>query len=789
MNNSEKIAEILQKIENLSTKLTQIQGEINALKVSALILREQSPSPQPQLLKAENAVLPTVEAESPLPVSTKIPEYSTVVPKNKKIIREAIPAPPQYAWLEMEKFIGENLSNKIGILVMVLGIAIGVKYAIDKELISPLMRIILGYLVSFSLVGVSIKLREKYIDLSAVILSGALASLYFVTFIAYDFYNLMPQILTFLMMLVITTFAVAAALSYNLQVIAIGGLVGAYFIPFLLSNNSNRADILFSYLLFINIGIMYIAFKKDWKLTNYLAFLITWVIYVGWLISNYRNELYEHFLVAFIFVILFFALFYTTFLAYKFINNKPFTATSVSMLLMNTSVFYGIGYVLLLLDSIGKDYLGFFTLCNAIIHFGVSMAIYRRELADKNLFFLVSGLVLTFITLTIPAQFSGHWILKFWAFEMALLFWIGRTKQVKVYEKLAYPLIFLNIVGFINHIDNYNYNTTQNPILSFWNEYFLTTVILGVMFYLMHIINKNEKYELPKNNTIFSRNTLSTLFAATLFAIIYVGFYLEINNYFANLYNKSFVTITIGLDTYNRPDDIIYNLRDIWVLYYSLFFIIGLFIFNIRKPQNKHLAQVSLISGLLVLFLFLTLGLYTLGHLKNSYLNPPTPQYFSRSIGLLYLRYIGFALIASLFYVGLKNIKLFFQEQKDLSIIVEIILYITILWCISSEMVNWLEIMRYNAVYKTVLSILFGVYALFLIIFGIKKEKQHLRILGMSLFGITLVKLFFYDLANLETISKTIIMIVLGGLLLIVSFVYNKIKNDNNKNSNENNHL
>jgi uncharacterized membrane protein len=44
----------------------------------------------------------------------------------------------------------------------------------------------------------------------------------------------------------------------------------------------------------------------------------------------------------------------------------------------------------------------------------------------------------------------------------------------------------------------------------------------------------------------------------------------------------------------------------------------------------------------------------------------------------------------------------------------------------------------------------------------------------MVLFGVTLIKLFIYDLSYLNTISKTIVFVSLGVLLLIISFLYNK---------------
>ena len=59
---------------------------------------------------------------------------------------------------------------------------------------------------------------------------------------------------------------------------------------------------------------------------------------------------------------------------------------------------------------------------------------------------------------------------------------------------------------------------------------------------------------------------------------------------------------------------------------------------------------------------------------------------------------------------------------------------------------------------------------------GILKSKQHLRIGAIVLFGITLVKLFFYDISHLDTLAKTIVFVSLGVLLLIISFLYNKYK-------------
>ena len=137
----------------------------------------------------------------------------------------------------MEKFIGENLISLIGIVVLILGVGIGAKYAIDNNWISPLTRIIIGYAFAFGLVGLALKVKGKYHNFSSVLISGGMAAMYFLTYFAYSPYGLISQLGAFGLMVMFTIFTVAAAFFYSRQVIAHIGLVGAYAVPFLLSND------------------------------------------------------------------------------------------------------------------------------------------------------------------------------------------------------------------------------------------------------------------------------------------------------------------------------------------------------------------------------------------------------------------------------------------------------------------------------------------------------------------------------------------------------------------------
>ena len=194
---------------------------------------------------------------------------------------------PSKIKIDIEKFIGENIINKIGIAITIIGVAIGAKYSIENDLISPLTRIILGYFTGLVLLGFGIKLKKKYKNYSAVLVSGAISIIYFMTYSAYSFYDLIPQAFAFSLMIVLTIFTVIAAINYNKQSIAHIGLVGAYAIPFLLSEGSEKVDILFSYIAIINIGILILSFKKYWKPLYYSSFGLTWLIYFIWYASDH----------------------------------------------------------------------------------------------------------------------------------------------------------------------------------------------------------------------------------------------------------------------------------------------------------------------------------------------------------------------------------------------------------------------------------------------------------------------------------------------------------------------
>ena len=104
-------------------------------KTSTLETKQQKETvPEKQKPVVETVIRETLEETPEKTVETELEDVCVeAVPRQKKQVN-------------YEKFIGENLFGKIGILIFVIGVGFFVKYAIDKNWINETFRTVLGFL-------------------------------------------------------------------------------------------------------------------------------------------------------------------------------------------------------------------------------------------------------------------------------------------------------------------------------------------------------------------------------------------------------------------------------------------------------------------------------------------------------------------------------------------------------------------------------------------------------------------------------------------------------------------
>jgi len=761
----QRIDQLLKRLEQLAQRQLEFSKEINALRSELRYLQAIEPE---EPVKSLPVVKPTpVSQEQMKPAIVQKTAATAAVP----------PAEIKTEKSSLERFVGENLINKIGIAITIIGVAIGAKYSIDNNLISPLTRIIMGYLFGIGLLIVGIKLKAKYINFSAVLVSGAMAIMYFITYAAYSFYALMPQTAAFILMVVFTIFTVMASLHYNKEVIALIGMVGAYAVPFLLSDGSGKVLILFSYMSILNLGILAVAIKRYWKNVYYSSFALTAVIYSAWFGLKYNDA--AHFQIGMSFLFVFFFIFYLTFLWYKLKRSEKFDLFDIIFILINAFGLYGFGHNMLDDHGYGTMFLGYFALFNALIHFVVSVIVYRLKDADIQLRYLLSGLTVFFVAISIPIALSGSWISLSWAGMAALLFWIGRTKGESFYERVSYPLMYISFLSTLYHwsVVYHGHDSSDTWIRPLLNVNFLESMMFIAAFAFINWVNISKRF----NSSVVAPPEVSGFVSITvqlmLVVSIYLAFRLEIANYWEQLYAGSAVDMGNKDEFYGgmqRNND--YRLfKVISILNYSMLFAAVLLFLNLRIFKRKVFAWLGLAASAICLLAFLAQGLYALGELRDSFLGRSRFTLGRENVMFILVRYFSFGIVA-LLLLAMARTRNLVNAQRKLRALFDVMLHVVILWIASSELINIMDLSGSTQSYKLGLSILWGVYSLFMIILGIWKKNQPLRIASIILFGITLVKLFFYDIIHLNTISKTIVLVSLGVLLLIISFLYNKYK-------------
>ncbi|MFB9057787.1 DUF2339 domain-containing protein [Mariniflexile ostreae] len=669
---------------------------------------------------------------------------------------------------DLEKFIGENLINKIGILILVLGISYFVKFAIDKDWINEPARVGIGILAGSLVLFIAHKLRKKYAPFSSVLVAGALAVFYFTIAIAFHEYQLFSQQVAFGIMVVITAFSCLISLSYNRMELAILSLIGGFLVPFMVSSGSGNYVVLFTYIAILDVGILALAYFKKWHAVHILAFVFTMVLFSGWMATELNAEAPDY-LGALVFAFVFYLLFIITNIINNLRNKGSLSKIQLVMLSVNNFIFYGIG--MLILANYKPELSGLFTALLAVLNLVYAWVLYKKFGLDKIAVYLLIGLTLTFITLAIPVQFSGNNITMFWAAEAVLLMWLAQKSQIKSYRFATVLVQFLMLISLL--MDWPRYFETTNTLIIVLNPIFIGGVFVVASMVIVGYLLRNETEKLLKFGFKFHPQSYRNLIH--ILAII--------TGYFVGFFEVSYQSVT-----YFSFNDFL----AIIALYHLLFSLVFCFIFyrNRTLSRDKMINSVAVLNILLFAFLFSSIPF--IEH-KDNIMDATNSHmaYYLHFVSISFVLYFWY-----LIYTTNKTEKVFsiFKHRWILWFVVFIIVFMASkevilhgLYMIdypidqslkSSSYVTATDLMdaSRSKIIKTGLPILWGVLAFVLLLWGIKKQIKPLRISALTLLGITIVKLFVYDISNVSETGKIIAFILLGVLILIISFVYQKIK-------------
>ena len=671
---------------------------------------------------------------------------------------------------DLEKFIGENLVNKIGIAILVLGIGYFVKFAIDKDWINEIGRVAIGLLCGGILIGLAHRLRKEFAAFSSVLVGGGIAVLYFTISLAFHDYHLFSQTVAFSIMVAITAFAVVLAIAYNKIELAVLAIIGGFGSPFFVSTGQGNHIVLFSYLLILNGGMITLAYYKKWSLVNIVSYAFTILIVGGWLFTKYDNQRHEP-LIVFGFASAFYLIFFLMNVVYNLKNKLPFKVLDLSLLLSNTFLFYSAGLFLLNSPSL-IDVKGLFTVSMGVFNLGLAYPLYKRQHTDKNLIFMLVGLVLTFISLAAPIQLHGHYITLFWAAESALLLWLWQKSGIQLIKQTSVLMLALMLISLCMDWGKIYVQAPQFYLLPFANKVFVTGIFavaaIGLTYRLLHHENESNFYR-----GFIPLQSYKTALQIILLLLFYLVLLFEISHQINYFYKQHAITKIV-------------------VTSYHLTYIAIVLVIN--RAQSNQLFKQFKIAILCIALLNIFLCNQSIIIVRNEILH----THVSWKIFFwlhLYIMAIGFYFIFSLHHCLCTMIP---EKQSSRRLVywISIILLMMISSMASDHLVIYSLCSKNHSIaylltqhHKFGYALLWGAIAFALINVGMRQKIREWRIISLTIFTLVIIKLFVYDISNISEAGRIVAFVLLGVLLLLVSFMYQRLKKlittdgDNNENN------
>lgn len=190
----------------------------------------------------------------------------------------------------LERNLGLRLPVWIGGVALAFAGFYMIKFSIEKGLISPSVRLTIGFVFGLVMLYGSDRIRKRETVANGVriaqALSGAgLAVLYGCFYAAASRYDLMPPAAGFLGMGVVTTTAIVLSIRHGMP-IALLGMVGGFVAPLLVSSEQPNASVLFGYLYLLALGLLVTIRTRNWWILSPIIMIACLIWVVAWLVAD-----------------------------------------------------------------------------------------------------------------------------------------------------------------------------------------------------------------------------------------------------------------------------------------------------------------------------------------------------------------------------------------------------------------------------------------------------------------------------------------------------------------------
>jgi uncharacterized membrane protein len=438
---STDLAALSARVESLERQLAELRTQ-----PSTGFRRSAPPPPRPALVS--NAENPTA------------PDFAKHLPKVTG---------------SLENRIGSQLFSRIGIVALLVGATLFLKWAIDNHWIGPVGRIAAGLIAGAAIVVWSERFRKHGFSAFSYSLKAVGSGvLYLSLWAAFQLYHLLPAEAALGAMILVTAWNAYMAWSQNSQILAAYALAGGFATPLLLSTGGNHEIFLFTYILAIDIATVVLVRLKSWPRLLLGVFPATVAFFIGWYTEFYGAfNVGQPVGITTVFIVLFFLVFLVPSIGVGDAKRPSTPITEVFLPLAN-AIFVALALYSVLQDSHHHELLPWVAVLLGAIYLGLMRLPQTRVTSAVHL-----SLAVVFLTIAIPLKASGHWITIGWLAEGVALLWVSArlsgpapeptaVSVHRILRRLAVAALTLGFCGLL--------------IQPFWLYYRIDTAFLNSRF-------------------------------------------------------------------------------------------------------------------------------------------------------------------------------------------------------------------------------------------------------------------------------------------------------------------
>ncbi len=695
-----------------------------------------------------DALIDELQNEGEDPTAPPVNRAKKIAKDNNSAYIEMLKQPRK----DFEQMVGEGLISKVGVLLITIGIFTLLNLAGTEGFLNEYVRMLLGMGIALGMLFAAHRMRQTNETFSSLFVYGSIAVFYYTTYLGYYEYRVINQATAFFLDTIITLAALGMAVLYDRKNLAILGLVGAYATPFIVNADEDFSNTLFfSYILMMNIFMALVANYKKWQFINLIIFAVTIITFDGWIHQPETDLLNSGiFSTAIIFATLYYIFFFALYVAYTWRHGEQVYFP----LVINTVLcFYTVFRLLYEHETLQAD-LGSYTFLFGFANAIFTAILLRTDKLEERLINHVAGFAVFMITLAIIVEMypAKHEYNRYLAIEAVIFLGFAYYSGLQILRNgSAIVMLMAFATLFINWYQTYS---QAAPVMFFNEAVFSTLITVASAIISAVILQKDTECE----NIIATRKQL----------------YMGIVGGVAGILIYLIGNVELEFHNYEIAD-----VKRLWIGIYNSCFILALWLVGnrIKVPAMKKAADylVAFSAALYILYVH-----FSVVAIRDEYLMQ------NQAFGIFAIHYINVALSVGMVLLMITDIyKKYGEHSSVFSYLIWYVVFI-LMFHASAELEHTSALLFYEQgqelsellydVHRLPYSILWTLAATFVMYLGMRYKLKDLRMISLAIFALMLIKFFVLDFRDISATAKVLSLMFLGGVMLVVSFMYTQVK-------------